>query len=75
MVADSTIVVRVPDEVSEERRLVARYWCRCWGIQAGGKLIAPMEETGVQTATFLNKVEQRMSRQVICEVLHIPLRG
>jgi protein-L-isoaspartate(D-aspartate) O-methyltransferase len=44
-------------------------------LKVGGKLIAPIEEQGVQNLTLLIKGEQGMSRKVICEVLYIPLRG
>ncbi len=44
-------------------------------LKVGGKLIAPIEEEGVQNLTLLIKGEQGMSREVICEVLYIPLRG
>ncbi len=44
-------------------------------LKVGGKLIAPIEERGVQNLTLLSKGERGMSRQVICEVLYIPLRG
>jgi len=44
-------------------------------LKPGGKLIAPIEEQGVQNLTLLCKGERGMSRRVICEVLYIPLRG
>lgn len=44
-------------------------------LKVGGKLIAPIEEQGIQNLTLLTKGEQGLSRQVICEVLYIPLRG
>ena len=44
-------------------------------LKVGGKLIAPIEEQAVQNLTLLSKGECGMSRQVICEVLYIPLRG
>lgn len=44
-------------------------------LKMGGKLIAPIEKQGVQNLTLLTKGEHGMSRQVICEVLYIPLRG
>ncbi|HLZ32666.1 MAG TPA: protein-L-isoaspartate O-methyltransferase [Nitrospira sp.] len=44
-------------------------------LKAGGKLIAPIEERGVQNLTLLTKGEQGLNRQVICEVLYVPLRG
>ena len=44
-------------------------------LTVGGKLIAPIEEQGIQNLTLLTKGEQGLNRQVICEVLYIPLRG
>jgi protein-L-isoaspartate(D-aspartate) O-methyltransferase len=44
-------------------------------LKMGGKLIAPIEKQGVQNLMLLTKGEHGMSRQVICEVLYIPLRG
>jgi len=44
-------------------------------LKPGGKLIAPIEEQGVQNLTLLSKGKRGMSRQVICEVLYVPLRG
>ena len=44
-------------------------------LKIGGKLIAPIEQLGVQNLTLLSKAERGMSRQVICEVLYVPLRG
>lgn len=44
-------------------------------LKVGGKLIAPIEDQGVQNLTLLIKGERGMSRQLICEVLYIPLRG
>lgn len=44
-------------------------------LKVGGKLIAPIEEQGVQNLTLLSKGKRGMSRQVICQVLYIPLRG
>lgn len=44
-------------------------------LRVGGKLIAPIEEQGIQNLTLLTKSEQGLSRQVLCEVLYIPLRG
>ena len=35
----------------------------------------PIEDQGVQNLTLLIKGERGMSRQLICEVLYIPLRG
>jgi protein-L-isoaspartate(D-aspartate) O-methyltransferase len=44
-------------------------------LKVGGRLIAPIEQQGVQNLTLLSKAEHGMSRQVICEVLYVPLRG
>lgn len=44
-------------------------------LAVGGKLIAPIEEKGVQNLTLLIKGECSVRRQVICEVLYVPLRG
>ena len=44
-------------------------------LRVGGKLIAPIEEQGLQNLTLLEKGERDISRQTICEVLYIPLRG
>ena len=44
-------------------------------LKVGGRLIAPVEEQGVQNLTLLSKGERGMSRRVICEVLYVPLRG
>lgn len=44
-------------------------------LKVGGKLIVPIEDQGVQNLTLLIKGERGMSRQLICEVLYIPLRG
>jgi protein-L-isoaspartate(D-aspartate) O-methyltransferase len=44
-------------------------------LKPGGKLIAPIEEQGVQNLTLLSKGERGVSRKVLCEVLYIPLRG
>jgi len=44
-------------------------------LKVGGQLIAPIEKQGMQNLTLLIKGERGMTRQVICEVLYIPLRG
>jgi protein-L-isoaspartate(D-aspartate) O-methyltransferase len=44
-------------------------------LKAGGKLIAPIEERGVQNLTLVIKGDHDLSRRLICEVLYIPLRG
>ena len=44
-------------------------------LKVGGKLIAPIEEQGVQHLTLLEKDERGISGRTVCEVLYIPLRG
>lgn len=44
-------------------------------LTRGGRLIAPVEERGVQDLVLIEKHEQRLTRKVICEVLYVPLRG
>ena len=44
-------------------------------LKTGGKLIAPVEERGVQNLVLLEKGTEGVTRQVICEVLYISLRG
>lgn len=44
-------------------------------FKVGGKLIAPIEEQGVQNLTLVIKGDHDLSRRLICEVLYIPLRG
>lgn len=43
-------------------------------LKAGGKLIAPVMENGVQALVLLEK-DEKFGRKVICEVLYVPLRG
>ncbi len=43
-------------------------------LKAGGKLIAPVIENGVQNLVLLEK-DGKLGRKVICEVLYVPLRG
>jgi protein-L-isoaspartate(D-aspartate) O-methyltransferase len=44
-------------------------------LAMGGRLIAPMEECGVQDLVVCEKREHGLTREVICEVLYVPLRG
>lgn len=44
-------------------------------LAIGGKLIAPVEEGGVQDLVLIEKHERRLTRKVICEVVYVPLRG
>lgn len=41
----------------------------------GGRLIAPLSEAGRQNLVLLEKQAPGVTRQVICEVLYVPLRG
>ncbi|UCF31916.1 MAG: protein-L-isoaspartate O-methyltransferase [bacterium] len=44
-------------------------------LEAGGRLIAPIEEGGVQNLVVLEKGAKGLERKVICQVLYISLRG
>ena len=44
-------------------------------LRAGGRLIAPMIEHGVQNLVVLQKGEKGVTRKVVCEVLYVSLRG
>jgi protein-L-isoaspartate(D-aspartate) O-methyltransferase len=44
-------------------------------LKIGGRLIAPVMERGVQYLTLYEKREKGFSREVICEVLYVSLRG
>lgn len=44
-------------------------------LRAGGRLIAPVMENGIQNLVLLEKSERGVERNVISEVLYIPLRG
>lgn len=44
-------------------------------LAMGGRLIAPVEERGVQNLVLIEKREHALRREVICEVLYVPLRG
>jgi len=44
-------------------------------LKMGGRLIAPVEQQGVQNLTLVEKTSRQITRQIICEVLYIPLRG
>jgi len=41
----------------------------------GGKLIAPVIERGIQNLVLVKKTEEGFTREIICEVLYVPLRG
>ncbi len=44
-------------------------------LRMGGRLIGPVEEQGVQNLVLLEKGERGITKQIICEVLYVPLRG
>ncbi len=44
-------------------------------LRSGGRLIAPVIEQGVQNLLVLDKSEQGIIRNVVAEVLYVPLRG
>jgi protein-L-isoaspartate(D-aspartate) O-methyltransferase len=44
-------------------------------LKVGGRLIAPIIEEGVQNLVVLQKHASGVSREVICEVLYVSLRG
>jgi protein-L-isoaspartate(D-aspartate) O-methyltransferase len=41
----------------------------------GGRLIGPREEGGVQNLVLLTKEGRKLTEEIICEVLYVPLRG
>ena len=41
----------------------------------GGRLIAPLREMGVQNLVLFEKSSEGIRREVICQVLYVPLRG
>lgn len=41
----------------------------------GGKLISPLQEDDIQELLVLEKSSEGVKRQLICEVLYVPLRG
>ncbi|WP_366949731.1 hypothetical protein [Geobacter sp.] len=41
----------------------------------GGRLIAPVREEGVQNLVLFEKSGEGIRREVICQVLYVPLRG
>ena len=41
----------------------------------GGKLISPVQEDDIQELLVLEKSSEGVKRQLICEVLYVPLRG
>jgi len=44
-------------------------------LGAGGRIIGPVIEEGIQNLVLLVKKEHGMERTVICQVLYVPLRG
>lgn len=44
-------------------------------LRFGGRLIAPLLEYGIQNLVLLEKSEEGIRREVICEVLYVSLRG
>ncbi|MEW6327935.1 MAG: protein-L-isoaspartate O-methyltransferase [Thermodesulfobacteriota bacterium] len=44
-------------------------------LKTGGRLIAPVEEYGVQYLVLVEKGERGIRKRVICEVLYVSLRG
>jgi protein-L-isoaspartate(D-aspartate) O-methyltransferase len=44
-------------------------------LQEGGRLIAPVQEGGVQNLILLEKRKEGVRRETICQVLYVPLRG
>ena len=44
-------------------------------LKTGGKLICPLIEYGIQNLVSLEKREKGITKQVICEVLYVSLRG
>ena len=44
-------------------------------LGAGGRIIEPVIEEGIQNLVLLVKKEHGMERTVICQVLYVPLRG
>ena len=44
-------------------------------LRIGGRLIGPVDEQGVQNLVLIEKLQDGLSRTVICQVLYVPLRG
>lgn len=44
-------------------------------LKVGGRLIAPVIESGIQNLILIERNEKRISQKVICEVLYVSLRG
>jgi protein-L-isoaspartate(D-aspartate) O-methyltransferase len=44
-------------------------------IGAGGRLIAPVIEKGTQNLVLIRKEERHITREIICQVLYVSLRG
>lgn len=44
-------------------------------LKTGGRLIAPVKEDGVQNLVLVEKTPEGTTREVICQVLYLSLRG
>ncbi|MCP4119841.1 MAG: protein-L-isoaspartate O-methyltransferase [Desulfobacteraceae bacterium] len=44
-------------------------------LAPGGRLIAPVVESGVQNLVLLEKIGKQIKRKVLCQVLYVSLRG
>jgi len=44
-------------------------------LEMGGRLIAPVNEHGIQDLVLLEKTDKGIETEVICEVLYVSLRG
>lgn len=44
-------------------------------LREGGRLIAPVEEKGIQDLVLIEKIEHGVKEKRICEVLYVSLRG
>lgn len=44
-------------------------------LKEGGRLIAPLREDGIQNLVLLEKEKDGISRETVCQVLYVPLRG
>jgi protein-L-isoaspartate O-methyltransferase len=44
-------------------------------MKEGGRLIAPLRENGIQNLVLLEKEKDGIRREIVCQVLYVPLRG
>lgn len=44
-------------------------------LKIGGRLVAPLVANGTQNLVLLEKYEEFTTREIICQVLYVPLRG